>query len=552
MTAARGGGKAPNDGAPDETREKVRYHLQKGIRHFRAAEYRQSARDMKKALQLDPEDLTAQQYLGEVREINATLKRAVQFYNVKDFNGCLDAVRRVLELNPGDLNAAALSAKLPELMGASQGTPPSSSDIGLAPIWTGTHSTTTRTAAKGQGRKTRWPIWAAIIVMLVQIPAFIYIYLRQAKDESQEAKQKAERVEPPAKDPLDLAKQALEMVRKDRFAFALGLLDAAKGSAKQAPLVMASLREQEVKIRLEMGQRLLASGNEIAAKNEFELVLHLSPGDSGATNTLAAIKKRSAMRALKGTKIMAAVVPESRLQPRRPKRRGKRKRPKRVAMVTPTPAPAQAMVFVFARPPGVAFIDGTRLGSTPINAHRVKPGPHKLVVRAEGFEPTTRSFNAQAGEKVDLNVTLVRKAVPQPRRLVVAPTPKPKPTPAPTPKPAVVKRPEVPTLRLPVKLVIRVYRSTGQRSTAVRAVCVGVERTVSKAVGKSAAGLTTALQNHIYSTSSADTRVTMYPRAMGYLIAQALVEKKGGISHKLVKNFKSGRLASLTRSNWRP
>ena len=85
-------------------------------------------------------------------------------------------------------------------------------------------------------------------------------------------------------------------------------------------------------------------------------------------------------------------------------------------------------------------------------------------------------------------------------------------------------------------------------------VCLAVEKIVTKEMGMSARGATGALQKHLYeeARSSPDNKVTLYPRTMGYLIAQDLARGKAGTRSRLVQHHKSGRLVSLARSNWRP
>jgi hypothetical protein len=110
---------------------------------------------------------------------------------------------------------------------------------------------------------------------------------------------------------------------------------------------------------------------------------------------------------------------------------------------------------------------------------------------------------------------------------------------------------EVPQLALPPSLTVALYRPSGQRGPVVGAVCAGVERTVTKAIGISAAGTTRALREQLYTNRDLEAKVTLYPRIMGYLIADALLGGRNA-SAQLVQKHRDGELARLTAASWRP
>jgi hypothetical protein len=107
-------------------------------------------------------------------------------------------------------------------------------------------------------------------------------------------------------------------------------------------------------------------------------------------------------------------------------------------------------------------------------------------------------------------------------------------------------------------LIVPVYRVDRvgvlrRELPTLRVVCRAVEQTVSKRVGTPAGGTTAKLSEYIYSVLKRDgpTQVTLYPRAMGYLIAHTLKTGKSA-SAALLRAYKNGRLTRLGRSKWHP
>ena len=129
-----------------------------------------------------------------------------------------------------------------------------------------------------------------------------------------------------------------------------------------------------------------------------------------------------------------------------------------------------------------------------------------------------------------------------------------------TPPPKVVKvepapkqkKPTIPHIALPAKLTVQVYKA-GRKVNAVQMVCSAVEQTVGKSMGRSAAGATAALQSHVYQSlkDQENAQVTLFPRTMGYVIAQGLANNKSADA-VLVSLFKNGKMAKMAEANWKP
>jgi serine/threonine-protein kinase len=89
--------------------------------------------------------------------------------------------------------------------------------------------------------------------------------------------------------------------------------------------------------------------------------------------------------------------------------------PSRAPAPTPSaPAPAaatgEARLFVNATPWGQVFVDGQSVGNTPRANLTIAPGPHRIRVVRDGYEPFERAITVAAGETVRLtNVVLVER-----------------------------------------------------------------------------------------------------------------------------------------------
>lgn len=234
---------------------------------------------------------------------------------------------------------------------------------------------------------------------------------------------------------------------------------------------------------------------------------------------------------------------------RRPGRRpGRGRRPKGPKAQPETVKPAT--VSVRCTPRARISVDGQAMGSTPL-ALSLEPGAHRVELQADGFKPYKRSIKVAAGENRSMDVALRAIPKPAPKPVVAQKPPAPKPAPTPAPTPAAPKK--IPTLKLPRSVRVTLYTEEGQRSRFASMVLFAVERAVTQGIGISARGTTGPLLRHLYRQyKDEDDKVKLYPRTMGYFIAQALVQGKKGVGGSLVSAFRSGRIEKLADSNWKP
>ncbi|MGH7606814.1 MAG: serine/threonine-protein kinase, partial [Gemmatimonadales bacterium] len=66
----------------------------------------------------------------------------------------------------------------------------------------------------------------------------------------------------------------------------------------------------------------------------------------------------------------------------------------------PAAAAARAQLSLSTLPPGMLFLDGRRIRSTPIYQLEITPGPHRLQVKRDGFVPFDTAFTASPGQDV--------------------------------------------------------------------------------------------------------------------------------------------------------
>ncbi len=90
-------------------------------------------------------------------------------------------------------------------------------------------------------------------------------------------------------------------------------------------------------------------------------------------------------------------------------------------------APAEGVADMLSTPIGAAVsIDGARLGVTPLADLKLKPGPRRVEMTRDGYEPWSATVNVQAGKRTRLDAQLraVVKAVPTPEPREVVDTSK--------------------------------------------------------------------------------------------------------------------------------
>jgi len=79
-------------------------------------------------------------------------------------------------------------------------------------------------------------------------------------------------------------------------------------------------------------------------------------------------------------------------------------------------APADGTADILSTPFGAAVsVDGARLGVTPLSDLKLKPGPRRVEMARDGYEPWSATLNVQAGKRTRLDAQL--------RAVVKAPTP---------------------------------------------------------------------------------------------------------------------------------
>ncbi len=87
-----------------------------------------------------------------------------------------------------------------------------------------------------------------------------------------------------------------------------------------------------------------------------------------------------------------------------------------VKLTLARPAPAQGIAEILSTPFGAAVtIDGVKLGATPLTDVKLKPGPRKVEMTKDGFEPWSGTVDIEAGKagRVDAQLKMV-KAAPTP------------------------------------------------------------------------------------------------------------------------------------------
>jgi hypothetical protein len=327
--------------------------------------------------------------------------------------------------------------------------------------------------------------------------------------------------------------------------------------------------QQKVKQHLARAKRHIRAGRWRSALFFLDQVLIHDPTHAEAKALMAKVEKRA-----KGKPGVQPVRLSSRRRarvasaPKPSKPKASRSRP-RVARARVEAKPEiviqEAEVAIVSKPSATVHLDGVLLGKTPLRGVTVQPGRHTLRVFEEGYIAYTKEVELKPSQKKTIEVKL--KALPTPVQLVRTSKPKPaappqKPVAKPpaavakpsAPKPAPRAGGRVPTINLPALMKVQVYKD-GKKHKMLRQVCNMVESVVSKATGKSAAGTTHSLRDFLYASYRGKvTPLTLYPRTMGYLVAEQLMKGKGRgeISSLLLFNHRNGRIKTLAAKNWRP
>ncbi len=86
---------------------------------------------------------------------------------------------------------------------------------------------------------------------------------------------------------------------------------------------------------------------------------------------------------------------------------GQDRRPQRP--VQQPAAPQVGWVTVDARPYGTVWIDGLESGDTPLVRHELRPGPHVIEIRREGFRTSVDTVRVTPGNLVRRSYTIIRE-----------------------------------------------------------------------------------------------------------------------------------------------
>ena len=75
----------------------------------------------------------------------------------------------------------------------------------------------------------------------------------------------------------------------------------------------------------------------------------------------------------------------------------------------PAPAPTTGALVIESRPPGATvFVDGRRIGTTPLSLPDSSPGTHRIRLEMEGFSPWVTTAVVQAGARTRVAASLER------------------------------------------------------------------------------------------------------------------------------------------------
>lgn len=86
---------------------------------------------------------------------------------------------------------------------------------------------------------------------------------------------------------------------------------------------------------------------------------------------------------------------------------------RRAADPRPTSLPAlPGRLFVNATPWGQVYVDGELVGNTPQVGVPIAPGPHRLRVARDGFEPFEVALRVTPGQELRFTDIVLREAAP--------------------------------------------------------------------------------------------------------------------------------------------
>jgi hypothetical protein len=327
--------------------------------------------------------------------------------------------------------------------------------------------------------------------------------------------------------------------------------------------------QQKIKQHLSRAKRHIRAARWRSALFFLDQVLIHDPTHAEARALMAKVEKRAkgkpgAAPVRLASRRRARAVYKGPKTPRTPRTpRSRARAPRARAEAKPEVVLQEAEVAILSKPSATAHLDGVLLGKTPLRGVTVQPGRHTLKVFEEGYIAYTKEIEVKPTQKKTIEVKL--KALPSPVQLVRTskkaaahqqkksakpPAARPRPDLAPKSK----KSGRVPTIKLPTMMKVQAYKD-GKKHKMLRQVCNMVESVVTKATKKSATGTTHQLRNFLYASYRGKvTPLTLYPRTMGYIIAEQLMKGKsrGAVGSLLLFNHRNGRIKALAAKNWRP
>jgi hypothetical protein len=375
-------------------------------------------------------------------------------------------------------------------------------------------------------------------------------------------------------DPLAHYILAQKYAAERRYLQALdALAEARRLGADQRMVRMTGDLERRVRFELqfEEAQRLIREQKWKAASHVLDAILEQDPGEQEAKRLAERVRKELGAEPKTPDEDGEAVASAEPEQPKKaagtPDEDGEAAEPKqkrKKAAGTPdedgeaaepkqkrkkaAAAKPRGFLSVASTPTARVSIDDVLYGFTPRYGISLPPGKHIVTVFRDGFRTYTGRVNIVSSDKKALDVRLaaeepakVETKKVETKPVVKVETKKVEPAKV-APKPIGA----IPTLPLPAKLTVT------NTPAAVGRVCASVEQAVQRAIDRPTAGLTADLQKAADRITDAD--VTLHPRTIGYLMADALKNdwRPAEIRQMLATGLTSGRIASLAKVNWRP
>lgn len=418
-------------------------------------------------------------------------------------------------------------------------------------------------------RRVGWPLVVGVVAAGAVLAAAAVIGLSMSQREPAPVAQV-----PAGPSPADLAAtmksyldEAERLAEAHKYAPALELLDKAEQvKADDAALQIRLTRvrdEIEQTAHLKIAEHALERGDREKAIESAKRVLDRDFDNAAAKALLARARSTGEEEPKEGSAATTSRHGEA-----------NSKRSTRKASASTT---ARGKVTITATPDAVVYVDEEPLGKTPLVADNLEAGSHLVEVRAEGYQPQTRTVRVKSGSSQAVSFQLVKtesergriselvaegQAADKPAVVAQEPAsppaaaqpsappakadvPPPTTTPAPASAPAIAATAPPASQsykpRLPEKHTVRSAKELARS-------CRIIEQEVI-AGGGPAAGVNDAtyeLAALLAKKIGPTAPITIYPRAMYYLILEA--SRRGtpasAVGSALVEAHTSGKLAS--------